>query len=114
MLSSSSGRRPRGLSSSSTYTNANVASNRRLSESRPPTSTGGGDCPVLSSKLERAEQTVPDRGADAEVHDLSMVMEVMEALESSPVGDAHDALAAMVLLVVHEGEIVVAGIEPED
>jgi len=43
-----------------------------------------------------------------------MVMEVMESLESSPVGDAHDALAAMVLLVVHEGEIVVAGIEPED
>jgi len=33
-------------------------------------------------RLERAEQAVPDRGADAEVHDLSMVMEVMESLET--------------------------------
>jgi hypothetical protein len=30
-------------------------------------------------RLERAEQAVPYRGADAEVHDLSMVMEVMES-----------------------------------
>src|SRR6266542_2058398 len=36
-------------------------------------------------RLERAEQAVPDRGADAEVHDLSMVMEVTSdiALRSS-------------------------------
>ena len=38
----------------------------------------------------------------------------MELLEASQVGDAREALAAMVLPVVHEGEIVVAGIEPED
>jgi len=43
-----------------------------------------------------------------------MVMEVMESLESSPVGDAREVVAAMVLPVVHEGEIVVSGIQPED
>ena len=31
-----------------------------------------------------------------------MVMEVMELLETSQVGDARDVLAAMVLLVVHD------------
>ena len=41
-------------------------------------------------------------------------MEMMESLESSPVGSARDVLGAMVLPVVHEGEIVVAGIQPED
>jgi len=61
-------------------------------------------------RLERAEQAVPDRGADPEVHDLSTVMEVMEVLETSQVRDARDILAAMVLPMVHEGEIVVAGI----
>ena len=65
-------------------------------------------------RLERAEQAVPGRGADAEVHDLSMVMEVMESLESSQVGAAREGFAAMVLPVVHEGEIVVSGIQPED
>ena len=64
-------------------------------------------------RLERAEQAVPDRGADPEVHDLSTVMEVMELLETSQVRDARDILAAMVLPVVHEGEIVVAGIQRE-
>ena len=44
------------------------------------------------------------RGADAEVHDLSMVMEVMESLESSQVGAAREGFAPMVLPVVHEGE----------
>ena len=68
----------------------------------------------LIRRLERAEQAVPDRGADAEVHDLSMVMEVMEPLESSPVGEAREVVAAMVLHVVQQGEIVVAGIQPED
>ncbi len=68
----------------------------------------------LMRRLERAEQAVPDRGADAEVHDLSMVMEVMEALETLPVRDAREVVAAMVLAVVHEGEVVVAGIQPED
>ncbi len=43
-----------------------------------------------------------------------MVMEVMEPLESSQVGDAREVFAAMVLPVVHEGEIVIAGIQPED
>ena len=38
----------------------------------------------------------------------------MEALETSQVGDARKVVAAMVLPVVHEGEIVVAGIQPED
>jgi len=65
-------------------------------------------------RLERAEQTVPDRRADAEVHDLSIVMEVMESLESSPVGEAHEIIAVVVLHVVHQGEIVVSGIQPED
>ena len=41
-------------------------------------------------------------------------MEVMESLETSPVGDAREVVAAMVLPVVHEGEIVVSGIQPED
>ena len=41
-------------------------------------------------------------------------MEVMESLESSQVGDAREVVAAMVLPVVHEGEIVVAGIQPDD
>jgi hypothetical protein len=45
-------------------------------------------------RLERAEQAVPYR-ADAEVHDLSMVMEVMESLESSQVGDAREVFAAI-------------------
>jgi hypothetical protein len=40
-------------------------------------------------------------------------MEVMESLESSPVGAAREVVAAMVLPVVHEGEIVVSGIQPE-
>jgi len=43
-----------------------------------------------------------------------MVMEVMESLETSQVGDARELCAAMVLPVVQEGEIVVAGIQPED
>jgi hypothetical protein len=43
-----------------------------------------------------------------------MVMEVMESLESWQVGDAREVFAAMVLQVVHEGEIVVSGIKPED
>ena len=38
----------------------------------------------------------------------------MESLESSPVGDAREVVAAMVLPVVHEGEIAVSGIQPED
>ena len=59
-------------------------------------------------RLERAEQAVPYRGADAEVHDLSVVMEVIESLESWQVGDAREVFAAMVLQVVHEGEIVVS------
>jgi hypothetical protein len=62
-------------------------------------------------RLERAEQAVPYRGADAEVHDLSVVMEVMESLESSQVGDAREVFAAMVLQVVHKGEIVASGIK---
>ena len=70
--------------------------------------------PWLIRRLERTEQAVPDRGADAEVYDLSMVMEVMESLKTSQVGDAREFVAAMVLPVVHEGEIVVAGIQPED
>src|SRR5712692_8790682 len=41
----------------------------------------------LMCRLERAEQAVPDRGADAEVHELSMVM---ESLESSQVGGARE------------------------
>jgi hypothetical protein len=56
-------------------------------------------------RLERAEQAVQYSGADAEVHDLSMVMEVMESLESSQVGDAREVFDAMVLQVVHEGEM---------
>ena len=68
----------------------------------------------LIRRLERTEQAVPDRRADAEVHDLSMVMEVMESLESSQGDEAREVMAAMVLPVVHEGEIVVAGIQPED
>ena len=64
-------------------------------------------------RLERAEQAVPDRGADAEVHDLSMVMEVMESLESSQVGGAREVFAAMVLPVVHEGEIVARSRGPD-
>src|SRR6266849_10658319 len=63
----------------------------------------------LIRRLERAEQAVPDCGADAEVHDLSMVMEVMESLETSQVGDAREVVA-VVLPVMHEGEIVVSGI----
>jgi hypothetical protein len=43
-----------------------------------------------------------------------MVMEVMESLEPSQVGEAREVIAAMVLPVVREGEIVVAGIQPED
>ena len=43
-----------------------------------------------------------------------MMMEMMESLESSPVGDAREVLGAMVLPVVHESEIVVSGIQPED
>ena len=35
-------------------------------------------------------------------------------LESSQGGDAREVLASMVLPVVHEGEIVVSGIQPED
>ena len=38
----------------------------------------------------------------------------MESLETSQVGDAQEVFAAMVLPVVHEGEIVVSGIQPED
>jgi hypothetical protein len=41
-------------------------------------------------------------------------MEVMETLETSPVAHARTVAAAMVLPVVHEGEIVVSGIQPED
>jgi hypothetical protein len=60
-------------------------------------------------QLERAEQAVPYRGAEAEVHDLSVGMEVMESLESSQVGDARKVFAAMVLQVRnscirHKGE----------
>jgi hypothetical protein len=66
------------------------------------------------ARLERAEQVIPDRGADAEVHDLSMVMEMMELLESPPIGDVRKVGTAMVLPVVQEGEMVVAGIQPED
>ena len=40
-------------------------------------------------------------------------MEVMESLESSPVGAAREVVGAMVLPVVHEGKIVVAGIQPK-
>ena len=43
-----------------------------------------------------------------------MVMEVMASLESPQVGDAREVFAAMVLPVVHDGEIVVSGIHPED
>ena len=43
-----------------------------------------------------------------------MVMEVMESLESSPVSDAREIFAAMMLPVVQQGEIVVSGIKPED
>ncbi len=43
-----------------------------------------------------------------------MVMDVMQSLETSQVRDAREAVAAMVLPVVHEGKIVVAGIQPED
>src|ERR1019366_978326 len=68
----------------------------------------------LIRRLEGAEQAVPNRGADTEVHDLSMVMEVMESLETSQVGDAREVVAPMVLQVVHEGEIVVSGIQAED
>jgi hypothetical protein len=64
------------------------------------------------ARLERAEQVIPDRGADAEVHDLSMVMEMMELLESPPIGDVRKVGTAMVLPVVQEGEMVVAGIQP--
>ena len=39
-----------------------------------------------------------------------MVMEVMESLESSQGGETREVFVAMVLPVVHEGEIVVAGI----
>jgi hypothetical protein len=39
--------------------------------------------PWLIRRLERAEQAVPHHGADAEVHDLSMVMDVVESLKSS-------------------------------
>src|SRR5262249_60978867 len=49
----------------------------------------------LIRRLERAEQAVPDRRTDAEVHDLSSVMEVMEPLESSHVRNAHEELAAV-------------------
>jgi hypothetical protein len=56
----------------------------------------------------------PDRGADAEVHELSMVMEVMLSLETPQVGNAREAVGAMVLRVVHEGEIVVFDIQPEN
>ena len=37
----------------------------------------------------------------------------MQTLESSPVAEAGKVLAAMVLPVVHEGEIVVSGVQPE-
>ena len=57
----------------------------------------------LIRRLERAEEAVPHRGADAEVHDLSTVMEVVESLESSQVGDAREVFAMMVLPVVREG-----------
>jgi hypothetical protein len=43
-----------------------------------------------------------------------MVMDVMASLETSPIGDARQVGATMVLPVVHEGEIVVAGIQSED
>ncbi len=43
-----------------------------------------------------------------------MVMEVVESLESSQVGDGRELFATMVLPVVHKGEIVVSGIQPED
>jgi hypothetical protein len=58
-------------------------------------------------------RAVPDCRADAEVHDLSSVMEVMESLESSHVRNAREVLAAMVH-VMHEREIVVSGVQPED
>ena len=38
----------------------------------------------------------------------------MEPLEPSQVGDAREVFGSMVLQVVHKGEIVVSGIEPED
>jgi hypothetical protein len=41
-------------------------------------------------------------------------MDVVESLESSQIGDAREVFAAMVLPVVHEGEIVVSGIQPKD
>jgi hypothetical protein len=54
---------------------------------------------------------VPDRGADAEVHKLSMVM---ESFETPQVCDAREVVGAMMLRVVHEGEIVVFDIQPEN
>src|SRR4051812_39837166 len=65
-------------------------------------------------RLKRAEQTVPHRSADAEVHVLSMVMQMVQSSESPPVAIALEVIAAMVMPVVHKGEIVVAGIQPED
>jgi hypothetical protein len=65
-------------------------------------------CRWLSRRLERAEQAVPHRGADAVIHDLSMVVGVMESLEPSQVGDAREVFGSMVLQVVHKGEIVVS------
>ena len=43
-----------------------------------------------------------------------MVMEVMLSLETPQVGNAREAVGAMVLRVVHEGEIVVFDIQPEN
>jgi hypothetical protein len=43
-----------------------------------------------------------------------MVIEAMESIETSQVGDAREVVAAMMLPVVDEGEIVVDGIQPED
>jgi hypothetical protein len=42
-----------------------------------------------------------------------MVMEMMESLEPSQVGDAPEEVAAVVLMVVHEGEIVVPAYRPK-
>lgn len=78
------------------------------------------DCPLLNSGSvlvpgpKCAEYAVPHRRADAEVTARSVVMNVVQSVESAPVRAATDVGAVMVDPMVEEGKVVVSGIQPED
>src|ERR1700730_9794260 len=62
-------------------------------------------------RLERAEQPVPDRGRDAVIDDVSMVMDAVMLFGSSPGRESRQVFFPMVLQVVEDGKVVVSEID---